>query len=119
MRLSYGLQNNKNQGLMLEATRIGLFFLILLISVVSSVVQSGFINWEILGPFYGILALAFGLHVVWLATWEKLLTKPVLLFAGFVFDAIFISFLISYSGVNQSLFLFLHLVNILLAGMRP
>jgi hypothetical protein len=51
MRLSYGLQNNKNQGLMLEATRIGLFFLILLISVVSSVVQSGFINWAILGPF--------------------------------------------------------------------
>lgn len=117
MRLSYGLQNNKNQGLMLEATRIGLFFLILLISVVSSVVQSGFINWEILGPFYAILAVAFGLHVVWLANWDKLLTKPVLLFAGFVFDAIFISFLIYYSGVNQSLFLFLHLVNILLAGI--
>lgn len=117
MRLSYGLQNNKNQGLMLEGTRIGLFFLILLISVVSSVVQSSFINWEILGPFYGILTVAFGLHVLWLAKWDELLKRPLLLFAGFVLDAIFISFLIYYSGVNQSLFLFLHLVNILLAGI--
>ncbi|MFS4460371.1 two-component system sensor histidine kinase NtrB [Bdellovibrio sp. HCB2-146] len=117
MRLSYGLQNNKNQGLMLELTRISLFFLILLISVVSSIFQNGFVNWEILGPFYGILSIAFTLHLVYLATWESLLKKPLLLFAGFVLDAIFISFLIYYSGVNQSLFLFLHLVNILLAGI--
>lgn len=102
---------------MLELTRISLFFLILLISVASSIFQNGFVNWEILGPFYGILSIAFSLHLVYLAKWEALLKRPILLFAGFVLDAIFISFLIYYSGVNQSLFLFLHLVNILLAGI--
>lgn len=97
--------------------RLGLFVLVLLISVISSLLQDGFVNWSILGPMYGILALAFAMHIVWLANWDRLLTKPLLLFFGFVLDSFFISALIFYSGINQSLFLFLHLVNILLAGI--
>ncbi|WP_374079483.1 nitrogen regulation protein NR(II) [Bdellovibrio bacteriovorus] len=117
MRLSLALQNNKNQGLMVEFARVSLFALILLISVISSVVQEGFINWSILGPFYGILSVAFALHLLWFSFWDELLKRPVLLFLGFIFDSLFISLLIYYSGINQSLFLFLHLVNILLAGI--
>lgn len=117
MRLSFALQNNKNQGLLVEFVRVSLFALILGISVISSIVQEGFINWSILGPFYGILTLALGLHLFWFSFWEELLKKPILLFAGFVIDSLLISLLIYYSGINQSLFLFLHLVNILLAGI--
>ncbi|WP_374035451.1 nitrogen regulation protein NR(II) [Bdellovibrio bacteriovorus] len=117
MRLSFALQNSKNQGLTVEFTRVSLFALILLISAVSSVFQEGFINWQILGPFYAILSVAFGVHVVWFSMWDRLLKSPWLLFAGFVVDSLLISFLIYYSGINQSLFLFLHLVNILLAGI--
>ncbi|MBV2167458.1 MAG: PAS domain-containing sensor histidine kinase [Bdellovibrio sp.] len=117
MRLSFAMQNNKNSGLMVEFVRLSLFVLILLISIISSIVQEGFINWSILGPFYGILTVALTLHLVWFANWEKILQRPLWLFAGFVFDSLFISLLIYYSGINQSLFLFLHLVNILLAGI--
>lgn len=117
MRLSFALQNSKNQGLTVEFTRVSLFALILLISAVSSVFQEGFINWQILGPFYAILSVAFGAHVMWFSMWDRLLKSPWLLFAGFVVDSLLISFLIYYSGINQSLFLFLHLVNILLAGI--
>lgn len=102
---------------MVEFVRISLFVLILLISVISSVVQEGFVNWSILGPFYGILSVALGLHVLWLVTWDWLLENPKVLFLGFVFDSLFISCLIYFSGISQSLFLFLHLVNILLAGI--
>lgn len=117
MRLSLSLQQNKNQGLVIELARVSLFALILLISVVSSIFQEGFVNWSILGPFFGILSLAFFLHVLWFSFWDKLLERPSLLFVGFVIDAFLISALIFYSGINQSLFLFLHLVNILLAGI--
>ena len=117
MRLSFVLQNNKNNGLLVELGRLGLFVLVLLISVISSIFQEGFVNWAILGPMYGILTAAFALHILWFANWDRLLTKPKLLFLGFVLDSIFISALIFYSGLNQSLFLFLHLVNILLAGI--
>ncbi|MGZ3768056.1 MAG: ATP-binding protein [Bdellovibrio sp.] len=117
MRLSFALQNNKNNGLWVEFSRLSLFVLILFISIVSSIAQEGFLNWSILGPFYGILSIALSLHLIWFSFWEKLLQKPVLLFLGFVLDSFFISLLIYYSGINQSLFLFLHLVNILLAGI--
>ncbi len=117
MRLSFALQSNRNQGLWVEFVRLSLFVLILLISVISSIAQEGFINWSILGPFYGILSVALALHLIWFSIWEDLLKRPGLLFAGFVVDALFISLLIYYSGINQSLFLFLHLVNILIAGI--
>lgn len=117
MRLSFALQNSRNQGLTVEFTRVSLFALILLISAVSSIFQEGFINWQILGPFYGILSVAFAAHLLWFSMWDRLLKTPWLLFAGFVVDSLLISVLIYYSGINQSLFLFLHLVNILLAGI--
>src|SRR5690606_36078506 len=77
----------------------------------------GFVNWSILGPFYALLTVAFSVHLVWFAFWDKVLARPFLFFAGFVFDSLLISLLIYYSGINQSLFLFLHLVNILVAGI--
>lgn len=117
MRLSFALQNSKNKGLTVEFVRVCLFVLILGVSVISSLVQGSFVNWGVLGPFYGILTVALGLHLYWIASWEKTIEKPKLLFLGFVLDAFFISLLIFYFGVNQSLFLFLHLVNILLAGI--
>ncbi|QDK37355.1 PAS domain-containing sensor histidine kinase [Bdellovibrio sp. NC01] len=117
MRLSYALQNSKNNGLAVEFARVSLFVLILGVSLVSTLVQGSFINWVVLGPFYAILTLALGLHIVWIAKWNQLIERPRLLFAGFVLDSFFISLLIYYFGVNQSLFLFLHLVNILLAGI--
>lgn len=117
MRLSFALQNNKQNGLLVEFVRLSLFVLVLLISVVSSVAQEGFVNWSILGPFYTILTVAFSFHLFWFTKWEEVLERPTLLLSGFVLDSLFISLLIYYSGINQSLFMFLHLVNILLAGI--
>lgn len=117
MRLSLAIQNNKSQGLMVEFARVSLLVLVLLISVISSIAQEGFVNWSILGPIYGILTVALSLHVLWFAWWEDVVKRPWLLFVGFIFDSLAISLLIYYSGINQSLFLFLHLVNILLAGI--
>ena len=117
MRLSFALQNSKNKGLTIEFVRVGLFALVLIVSVISSIVQGSFINWIVLAPFYATLTFAFGVHIIWTASWSKLIEHPRILFATFVLDSILISLLIYYFGVNQSLFVFLHLVNILLAGI--
>lgn len=117
MRLSYLLQSHQKQGLMVELSRVSLYALILLISVISSIAQEGFTNWAILGPFYTIITIGISLHAIYFAKWEWLLRRPVLFFLGFVIDSVLISALIYFSGINQSLFLFLHLVNILLAGI--
>lgn len=117
MNASLTMQHSQGQGWIVELTRISLYLVILLVGVVSTLFQAGFVNWSLLGPFYGIITVALSFHLLWVASWEKLLGNSRWLFAGFVLDSLFISVLIYYSGVSQSLFIFLHLVNILLAGM--
>lgn len=117
MRLSSSVQSQVQQGYLIELARVSLFSLVLLISVVSSIAQKGFINWGTWGPFYGVLCVAYTLHLVYFSNWKRYLSWPLVVFLSFVVDSLLISTLIFYSGINQSLFLFLHLVNILLAGI--
>jgi two-component system sensor histidine kinase PilS (NtrC family) len=117
MRVSYILQKNKSNAWLIEFCRVSMFALLLILSLITTMFQEGFINWTVTAPFLSILTFALGLHLVWLSNWDRLLKKPLWLFAGFAIDALLLSLLIYFSGVNQSLFLFLHLVNILLAGM--
>lgn len=117
MRLSYHVQNSANKGLTVELVRVSLFALILAVSLASSLTHGTFINTSIFLPFYAILCLAFCLHILWLSFWEKIIQKNWVLFLSFIIDSLFISSLIYCFGINQSLLLFLHLVNILLAGI--
>ncbi len=117
MRLSYYVKQSANQGLTVEFIRVGLFVLILVVSLLTTMNQGSFINWSLFSPFYSILTVALGLHILWISIWEKLVNKDNILFLSFVTDALFIAALIYYFGLNHSFFLFLHLVNILLAGI--
>lgn len=117
MTLNVALQNDERQRTLVEGSRISLFLVILVVSVVSYLVQPAFINWTVLAPFYALVSVGLGFHLVFVSTLERLFKSPVLLFLTFALDAILISGLIFYSGLNQSFFLFLHLINILLAGL--
>lgn len=117
MRISYVLQNNQKQGLMIEILRVSLYVLVLFINAASSLFQIGFSNWQVLGSVYGLLILGLFCHILWFANWDKVTKNPTLLFTSFVVDSLILSSLIYVSGINQSVFVVLHLVNILLAGM--
>jgi two-component system sensor histidine kinase PilS (NtrC family) len=117
MKVSLVIQKNQQQGVLVEFLRVSLYLVVLAVGVISGLFQSGFLNWDLMGPFYGLICVGLGLHLIWVSFWERLMGKSLLLFTTFVVDALLLSFLIYYSGFNQSLFLFLHLVNILVAGM--
>lgn len=117
MSSAAGTHRNYNQGLIVAFSRISLYLLILLVSQVSFLLQKGFINWSLVAPFYLVICLALGFHALYVHFLDFLTERRWLYFAGFVLDSLFLSFLITFSGLNQSLFLFLHLVNILLAGL--
>lgn len=117
MTLNSALQRDGNQRLLIEAARICLFLVILAVSLTSYLVQPAFINWTVLAPFYGLVTVAMAMHLGILSALDRLFGKPDWLFLTFVIDAVLISGLIYFSGLNQSLFLFLHLVNILIAGL--
>lgn len=112
-----GNYKNYTQRLIVGFSRISLYLLILLVSQVSFLLQKSFINWSLVGPFYVVICVALSLHVLYVHFMDGLAEKRWLYFSSFVLDSLFLSFLITYSGLNQSLFLFLHLVNILLAGL--
>lgn len=110
-------RKNTDEGLIVEWVRVSLYMVVLVIGLLSYLFQPGFINWSFLGPFYALITAGLSLHLIITANLEKIPQHPRWLFASFVADSLLISLLIYFSGVNQSLFLFLHLVSILLAGL--
>lgn len=108
---------DRNQTLIIAFSRVSLYLLILLVGQVSFLLQKSFINWSLIAPFYLVICLALSFHALYVHFMEWLAGKPGLLFASFALDSLLLSVLITFSGINQSLFLFLHLVNILLAGL--
>ncbi|MBL7670371.1 MAG: PAS domain-containing sensor histidine kinase [Bdellovibrionaceae bacterium] len=111
------LQRDPQQRLMIESSRVSLYLIILLVSVISYLFSNQFINWTVLAPFYGLILLALCSHLVILSFIDFFFASSFFLFATFVVDSILITALIYFSGANQSLFLFLHLINILIAGL--
>lgn len=111
------LDKNQTQRLIVAFSRVSLYLLILLVSQVSFLLQKSFINWSLVAPFYGVLCLALSIHVLNVHFLDWLSERRKLYFVTFIIDSLLLSLLITYSGLNQSLFLFLHLVNILLAGL--
>lgn len=117
MVISAGAYKNNTQKLLVAFSRVSLYLLILLVSQVSFVFQKSFINWSLVAPFYFVICIALSFHVLYIHFMDWFEKKTPLFFTSFILDSLFLSLLITFSGLNQSLFLFLHLVNILLAGL--
>jgi two-component system sensor histidine kinase PilS (NtrC family) len=112
-----GLVLTANQKVIIELSRVTFFILILLISLVSFLFEKRFINWSVLGPMYAGVGLSLAFHLFYIAKLDRFYERPKWLFFSFLADSVFISALIYSSGQNQSLFLFLHLANIILSGI--
>ncbi len=100
----------------IAAVRLGFHLAILLIILGFQAVQPEFVNTEVLLPVYILMAIAFSIHSIYIVFFDKALHSwPVTAFL-FFFESFFITGLIHFTGVNQSIFLFLYLVNIILCG---
>lgn len=100
----------------IAAVRLGFHLAILLIILGFQAVQPEFVNTEVLLPVYILMSIAFTIHSIYLVFFDKALHSwPVTAFL-FFFESFFITGLIHFTGVNQSIFLFLYLVNIILCG---
>jgi len=107
---------SQSQMMIIEGVRIGFLLAILAITLGFQALQPQFVNIEVIFPVFVLMAVAFTLNAIYLIFIESALK-----FWGptaflFFFDAIFITALIHITGVNQSIFLFLYLVNIILCG---
>ncbi len=110
------LERHRKKILLITAVRIGFFIAILAITLIYQLKQATFFNTESIFPLYLLLIGAFLLNTCYLLLFEKFLKlwQPTAFL--FAFDAIAITALILITGVQQSIFLFLYLVNIILCG---
>ena len=100
----------------IAAVRLGFHLAILLIILGFQAVQPEFVNTEVLLPVYILMGIAFLIHSLYLVFFDQALHSwPITAFL-FFFESFFITGLIHFTGVNQSIFLFLYLVNIILCG---
>lgn len=114
-RLNWNTSEDKKYTL-IELVRICLFLLVLAVCIGSYLFQTQFINLKLLSSFYVLMSISFFVHLVVVSRLETFFSNSKWLFGTFVIDSILISSLIYFSGQNQSLYLFLHIINILLAG---
>ncbi len=112
----FDFSKSRTQMVIISAVRLGFHIVILAIILGFQALQPEFVNFEVLQPVYILMAIAFIINATYLVLLDEALDKwPVTAFL-FFFESAFITGLIHFTGVSQSIFLFLYLVNIILCG---
>jgi len=106
-----------NHRLLIQATRLSLYVIVVALTVLSSILQYDFINWGLLKSFYFFALLGLVMHLMPLLKLEFFFQKRKLVALSFIIDVLLISGMLATSGLNQSLFLFMYLVTIILSGL--
>ncbi len=115
-RIGFDFSQSRSQMLIIAAIRVGFHLAILAIILGFQALQPEFVNIEVLLPVYLLMFVAFTINSAYLVFFERALYSWSVTAFLFFFEAAFITGLIHYTGVNQSIFLFLYLVNIILCG---
>ncbi|MCC6276543.1 MAG: PAS domain-containing protein [Oligoflexia bacterium] len=111
------LEKHRGRVLLVAGIRIAFLYAILLITVLYQLRQPQFFDTGGLFPFYILVITAFALNSIYLYFFEN--TQRLVVPTGFLFafDTVFITALVLITGIHQSIFLFLFLVNILLCSL--
>lgn len=113
---SLDFSKSRAQLLLIEAIRLGFHLVILLATLIFQHSQPEFLNTDVLLPVHILLCVSFVLNGLYLLFIDEALSRWWSTAFLFLFESFFITQLIYTTGVNQSIFLFLYLVNIILCG---
>lgn len=103
--------------LLVHAIRTAFLIAILLVSVIYQIRLGNFLDVEIWLPVYGVLLTNFLFNSVYLFFFDHLKSRGYWSGALFALDTLAVTLLIYFTGTGQSLFMFLYLVNLILASL--
>jgi two-component system sensor histidine kinase PilS (NtrC family) len=106
-----------NHRLLIQSTRLGLYTVVVVLTLLNHLLQENFFNWSLFLHFYGFSILGLALHLAPLMQLDRFFERRFFVFITFVADVILISSLMISTGLSQTLFLFLYLVTIILSGL--
>jgi two-component system sensor histidine kinase PilS (NtrC family) len=103
--------------ILIESVQIGVYCLILLVTVVAQLFQKEFISISIFGPVYLLVTFGLAIHLAYLHFLVSIESVLWIKYLLFFFNATITSVLILVSGFGQTIFFFMYLVNILISGL--
>jgi len=106
-----------NHRLLIQSSRLGLYAIVVVLTVLNHLLQDNFFNWSLFVSFYGVAIAGLLMHLLPLFNLDPFFEKRPLVFVTFSLDIVLISLLMVTSSLNQTLFLFLYLVTIILSGL--
>ncbi len=106
-----------NHRLLIQATRLSLYLIVVALTLLNHLLQDHFFDWSLFLSFYSIAILGLSIHLFPLVHLDSYFEKRQLVFCSFILDILLISALLVTSGLNQTLFLFMYLVTIILSGL--
>ena len=101
----------------IESIRVGLITIVLFMTVALQNLQPQFVNLDVLLPVYLFTFLTSMVHVFYVFFIKRAILSIWFESLIFAFDAVFVTALIFYTGLNTTVFLFLYMVNIILCGL--
>jgi two-component system sensor histidine kinase PilS (NtrC family) len=116
--LTVDFSQSRSQLLTVQTVRMTFLVIVLLVVLIYQLLNVNFISFDIFFSVYILLTVSFFFHLIYILNLEKNH-----LFVGlgtallFVWETIYVTLLIHYIGVNQSLLIFLYLINIILCGV--
>jgi two-component system sensor histidine kinase PilS (NtrC family) len=101
----------------IQSMRTGLYVLIVALALFQHLYQSQFFNWELLKSFYLTASAGLAFHGLTLPLVNRFFENRKWVLFSFVLDLGLLSFLLFQTELNQSIFLFMDLLVILLCGI--
>lgn len=116
-RVNFDFSRSGSQLLTVQTVRMAFLTIVLSLTVLYQVLNATFISFEIFFSVYILLAISFLLNTAYILFLDTALRHWY--WTGFLFfwETIYVSCLIYFIGVNQSLLVLLYLINILLCGV--
>ncbi len=116
-RILFDLSRSGSQLLTVETVRMAFLSIVLIITIIYQIVNSSFISFDVFFSVYMLLAVSFLLNCLYILSLDKILKSWFWTALLFVWETFYVSVLIYFIGISQSLLVFLYLINIILCGV--
>lgn len=116
--VSFDFSQSRSQILTVQSVRIFFLTVVLLSFLAYQLINTRFIAQGVYFSIYGLLSFTFLLNFIYVVLFQEK-NKWIGFFTAllFVWEVFFVTLLIYFIGVNQSLLIFLYLINIILCGI--
>lgn len=116
-RILFDLSRSGSQLLTVETVRMAFLTIVLLITIIYQVVNSSFISFDVFFSVYMLLSISFFFNCVYILFIDKVVKSWFWTASLFIWETFYVSVLIYFIGISQSLLVFLYLINIILCGV--